>query len=371
MPSSSSLVTLTWSDNSNDENGFRVEFSLNAGTTWQGIGGDQPANTTTLYDFGRSVEQIVCYRVTAFNSFGSSVPSNVDCTAIPLAPDQLVGVGAPGPAINLSWRDNSSVEDGYEVRRTDPNGQTIIVAPNLPPGTQSYHDAGVQAGTRYTYSVAARKDGGYSYFVSTTAMSALAVPAAPTAADALPQNSSSIALYWTAQPDNVEGFRVERSLDAGASWSTVGTTAWYQTSFGEDGLASEQQACYRVVAFNSAGDSPFSNVDCTTPPAAPADLSATPIEGLAIDLNWTDNSSVEEGYQVYQLVNNSNCGYYYYYYCYPSWQLIASLGPNTTSFRVIGLNDGEFYTFYVIAVKDGGYSDGSGEAGSYPGPAIP
>jgi fibronectin type III domain protein len=196
-------------------------------------------------------------------------------------------------------------------------------------------------------------------------LSASTAPAAPTAVDAIPQSSSSIALYWAApSSSSIDGFRVERSKDAGASWSSAGTVPWVQTSVGDFDLVSDQQVCYRVFAFNSAGDSPPSTVDCATPPAAPTGLSATPVEGLAIDLNWID-TNVEEGYEVRQLIDDCT-----YWYCYQYWVTIAFLGADVTSYRVSGLNDGQFYWFAVIALKDGGYSDPS-EAGSIPGPAIP
>ena len=106
---------------------------------------------------------------------------------------------------------------------------------------------------------------------------------------------------------------------------------------------------------------------CTTPPAAPTDLVASSADGAAIDLVWTDNSNVEDGYQVWRLFND--CGYYYY--CYPYWAPLADLPANATSYRDVGLNAGEVYYYFVIAVKDGGYSSSSNEAAAYPGPAIP
>ena len=365
VPAFSTQITVTWADNSNNEVGFRVEFSLDAGTTWQGFGGDLSANLTTLSHWGRTPEQSVCYRVSAFNSFGSSAPSNSDCTAPPLAPGQLVGVGVAGPAIDLSWSDNSSVEDGYEVRRAAPNAPSVVVA-DLPANTQSYHDAAAAPNIRFTYSVAALKDGGFSDFASVSAMSASTPPPAPDAIDAYPLSSSVMQVNWSAQTDNVEDFRVERSIDGGASWSTVLTVPWHQQSIG-DAVPSEQGICYRVVALNSVGES-ASGLDCTAAPAGPTDLSATPVDGAAIDLSWTDNSNLEDGFEVRQVL--VDCGYWSYY-CYTYYVTVANLPPNTTSFRYAGLDPASFYSFVVVARKDGGDSDLSNEAGSYPGPAGP
>ena len=152
---------MSWVDNSTNESGFRVERSLNAGSTWTNavtVG----SNVASSQDPGRSNEQQVCYRVVAFNAGGDSPPSNADCTAPPAAPTELTATAeADQPAIDLAWKDNSAVEDGYEVLRDDGIFGRWLVA-NLPANTTSYRDASVGNNTTYEYHVRAKKDGGFS-----------------------------------------------------------------------------------------------------------------------------------------------------------------------------------------------------------------
>ena len=54
-----------------------------------------------------------------------------------------------------------------------------------------------------------------------------------------------------------------------------------------------------MVAFNLVGDSPPSDSSCTKPPAAPTVVAATPLDAETIEFTWTDNSNVEQGYQVW------------------------------------------------------------------------
>ncbi|MGH7530653.1 MAG: fibronectin type III domain-containing protein [Gemmatimonadales bacterium] len=361
-PINSSAVGLTWTDNATDELGFRVELSLDAGATWTPFGGELPPNSTQLSDFSRAPEVPVCYRVSARNAQGSSTPSNVECTAPPQAPDQVTAVGTSAPAIDLTWNDASAVEDGYEIRRA-ASGQAFAVLAVLPPDAASYHDAAVLGDTRYTYAVAARKDDGYSTFVHVSATAATVPPAAPTATQAVPNTSTSIVVSWTDQSSNEEGFRVEVSTDDGATWATLGTTS--APSFVHAPVTSELRKCYRAAAFNGIGESALSAVACTTPPAAPTGLTAAPaVESIVLE--WTDNSGVENGYEVWRFFDNSGCYYYSYYYCYSFWSPIASLPPNTTTFTDSGLVPGQFYNYLVVALKDGGYSDFSNEAGTVP-----
>ena len=126
----------------------------------------------------------------------------------------------------------------------------------------------------------------------------------------------------------------------------------------DDGRTSEQQVCYRVIAYNAQGDSPPSNSDCTTPPAAPSGLVAiaTGMMGEINNLAWVDNSGVEDGYEVQRFFCD------YYLAC--GFGTIAILGPNATSFSEEVLW-GNTYTYRVVAIKDGGRSDPSNEATVY------
>ena len=86
----------------------------------------------------------------------------------------------------------------------------------------------------------------------------------------------------------------------------------------------------------------------TRPPAGPTGFSATGVDAETVDFAWTDNSAVEDGYEVWVY----QCSYYYG--CYP--YAIATLGPNTTSYRYQDPT-AYWYTYAVVAKKDGGQSD--------------
>jgi hypothetical protein len=150
---------------------------------------------------------------------------------------------------------------------------------------------------------------------------------------------------------NEDGFRIQRSLDAGSTWTTVGTVGPNLTTFRDDGRASEQPVCYRVLAYNEHGNSGASNVSCTTPPGGPTNLTASaPTEG-GISLTWTDNSSIEDGYEVQRTTDGV------------SFRTRVILGANTTSYHDAGPNNSSLtYWYRVSAKKDGGFSNFSNVA---------
>jgi len=354
MPYYGVAIIVTWVDNATNEDGFRVERTVDGGATWIAFG-PLGRDQTSLQDYSfQTAEQPVCYRVIAFNAQGDSPASNTDCTAQPAAPSNLVGAPAGEPAIELTWTDNSALEDGYVVER---QGSGIIAT--LPANATSYRDAGVSPDVTYGYIVRATKDGGSSgnsNFVQVVV--ATAPPAAPSAAGAFPSSSSIATVTWLDHATNEAGFRVERSTDGGANWRSAGIAGVDYTAFDDEGQASEQPLCYRVFAVNNRGDSPPSNTACTTLPAAPSGLAATTAESGAIDLTWTDNSGVEDGYEVQRLITYCDWDGY----CYTYYDVLVTLGPNATSYHDAGLNSGEYYSYIVFALKDGGRSDQSNEA---------
>lgn len=360
-PPSSIRVDVTWTDNSLTENGFRLERSAGEAGPWASVA-QLGANVTSYSDGNRAAEEQVCYRVIAFNGNGDSGPSNVDCTAPPAGPTSLAAASVDAQSIDLTWVDNSAVEDGYEVRRAGVDFQFSVIA-SLPANTSGYHDGSVNPDTRYWYSVRALKDGGGSHFSNyDDAIAISAPPNAPSDARATPGSSSTVWVFWVNASANTDGFRVERSTDGGTSWATAGTTDLYQQSLFDEGRSAEQPVCYRVFAFNSKGESGPSNNACTAPPAAPTFLVATTAQGLvAIDLTWSDNSSVEDGYEVQRLFEDCS----YYYGCYSYYAGIATVNPNVTSYRDAGVGAGEFHSYLVVAIKDGGYSDPSNGAGAW------
>ena len=333
-------IHVIWTDNSTDESGFRVERSASASGPWIALATFYP-NTTSIYDYQVTLEQPACYRVFGFNSYGDSDPSNVACTAVPAAPTNLTA-SLVGTGVNLTWTDNSGVEDGFEVQRASQSEGWSVVA-NLDMNTTAYHDEPPPDNT-YSYSVRAKKDGGTSGSAySEQVVVAISAPAAPNYADASPAGSNTVGIFWSDPSLNETGFRVERLSD-GATWTAAGNAVANATVFWDDPVPSEELVCYRVVAFNLVGDSPPSDSSCTKPPAAPTVVAATPLDAETIEFTWTDNSNVEQGYQV--LLDDG----------YDDPFPIATLDANVTSFQYVDPY-GYYYSYFVVAIRDGGMSD--------------
>lgn len=93
-------------------------------------------------------------------------------------------------------------------------------------------------------------------------------PAAPSNLTATAASSSSIDLAWADNSTAEDGFGIERALGGSGSFAQVGEVGIDTTTFTDTGLSSDTTYDYRVFAFNSAGDSAFSNIASATTDAS-------------------------------------------------------------------------------------------------------
>jgi hypothetical protein len=348
-PTSSSLQ-ISWNDNSSNEDGFRLERASTADGPWT-LSATTPPNTI-LWGWGSAREEQICFRVIAFTTAGATAPSSADCTTPPANPTNLVAKAADGQSIALTWTDNSAVEDGYRVSRLASGGWIDIAT--LAANSVSYRDAGLTADLTYTYRVRALKDGGSSDF-SNEADGVISAtrPTAPLNAFAsywldIEYGWLYLDVSWTDESNNEEGFRIESSIDGVSGWQTHAVLAANVTSHQDqlslwDGLTS-QSGCYRVVAFNGAGESIPSNVTCTEWYNPPTNLTATPVDQQSIELKWTDNAHFEKGYVVFRSTT-----------AYGAYYSVGETPANATSYRDTGLASGQEY-WYFVSSDYGGYS---------------
>ncbi len=335
-------LRVAWVDNSANEDGFRIDMASTTSGPWTQVAA-VAANITTVSGNWEVAEHQACFRVTAYNAVGVSNPSTPDCTTIPAAPTNVLAKALDGQSITITWTDNSSVEDGYEVLRPDAGGLWTSIA-RLPANSTSYRDATVAVDVLYKYRVRALKDGGYSD-VGPEVIAAIrtSAPAAPTNAwgevdgSVFDYGGASLYIAWTDASTNEDGFRIEYSFDGGPSgWSLFATTPADSSAYGERSTQIVTNGCFRIIAFNSAGLSAPSNVACVEYHPAPADVGATVVDQQTIDVTWTDNASHETGYEVFRTSPYGG-----------AWESIAVLPANATSFRDTGLTPGQEYCYWI------------------------
>lgn len=170
----------------------------------------------------------------------------------------------------------------------------------------------------------------------------LDLPTAPSGLSATAISTSQIDLSWTDNSSNETGFEIERSPDGSSGWTLIDTNTAGDTTYSNTGLSEHTQYYYRVKAVNADGSSSYtSTANATTLIAPPTDLSATAISASRIDLGWTDNSGVEDGYKIERSPNGST-----------GWTEIDTVGAGVTTYQNTGLTSNTTY-YYRVRAYDG------------------
>jgi hypothetical protein len=91
------------------------------------------------------------------------------------------------------------------------------------------------------------------------------LPAAPSHLSVIPQSPSTALLTWTDNSTNEQGFQIERSA-AGTHFVLMATIGPESASYLATGLPPGSACAFRIRAFNTSGNSPYSNVASTVLP---------------------------------------------------------------------------------------------------------
>jgi hypothetical protein len=194
------------------------------------------------------------------------------------------------------------------------------------------------------------------------------LPAAPSNLTATAVSTSQIDLSWTDNASNEDGFKIERCQGALCTdFVQISTVPANVSSYSNTGLSAATTYRYRVRAYNSAGDSGYSNtasattLSLPTVPAPPSALTATAVSSRQINLAWNDNSNNESGFRIERAVG----GIFF--------SEIAVVGANVTTYSDQNVLPGITYHYRVRAYNELGNSAYSNTASATPSllPAAP
>lgn len=339
-------VNLIWNDNSNNEEGFEIEISVDGGSNYEFFDIVGPGVTSIT---ASELEPSTSYkfRVLAFNEIGYSGPSN----SVTVLTTRLVAPSAPSNVrpdnvwsrrVDIAWDDNSNNETGFRIMVSTDGGTTWNEAGVTGPDATRFQAEGLSPERSYNFGVQAVGGGGNSALARSRSF----ITAPPAPSDVRPENTSArtVDIVWNDVSQTETGFRVYVSTNGGASWTMVGTTASNSQRLRVTDLSPSTTYQYVVRASGAEGLSELSNVATVTTrseiPAPPSAVRADNIWSDKVDLAWSDNSGNETGFQVYYRTAASS-----------NWFFVGATGANATRFRVQGLQAGMTYVFGVQAVN--------------------
>jgi titin len=353
MTQSNTQINLTWTDNSNNEDGFKIEHKLNSAVTYTQIA-TVNANVTTYQNTGLTTNTGYSYRVRAYNTGGNSGYSNAATATTlpnpPNAPANLTATTVSNKRIDIAWTDNAGDELGFIIERKTGSGGVYGVIDTINANATAFSNANLAGGKQYFFRVRAYNAGGNSDYTNEANATTLPdVPTAPTSLTATATSNGQVDLAWADNSSNEDGFRIEIKIGTFGTYSEIDVVNANVTSYASTGLEAGIPYFYRVRAFNVTGNSNYSNeVNAFTlpdPPVAPGNLQATTTSNTAISLAWTDNSNNEDALKIERRLNTA-----------VTYTEIATVGANTTSFNNTGLAPNTAYSYRVRAINGGGTS---------------
>jgi hypothetical protein len=226
------------------------------------------------------------------------LPTDTPLPATPSKPGNFKADGS-GTIITFSWNDQSVNETGFRIYQGGVVAPIISVDAHTGTGGMSYNWTGQACGFKATFSIRAFNDAGES--APSKSADGVTVPCQP---GNLTANASgyTISFNWSvATQHNEAGFRIYQqgvTAPVATRGPNLGSGG---TIFDLKGLLCNVVATYSVTAFNSAGESPPTNlIQSESVPCGPSGLKITSITKDTVQYSWTDNATSETGFHIYR-----------------------------------------------------------------------
>jgi hypothetical protein len=182
----------------------------------------------------------------------------------PTAPNGLVAMAVSPTQVDLSWRDNSSNELGFKIKRQGPQDSAFVEIGAVGPDITRYSDITAEPRTTYTYRVRAFNEAGGapSNDAAVTTPPALA---APSNLMAVAVSSRQVDLSWQDNSNNETGFKILRQGPQDVAFVVIDSVGPNVTRYSDITARPGTTYVYRVRAFNGDGGARSNDATVTTP----------------------------------------------------------------------------------------------------------
>lgn len=202
--------------------------------------------------------------------------------------DNDIGVGGTSRQLYINW-----IRVGSELFYVE--GEDVI------------YDVGDRDGVGIIDAVSPMIWAGYMIFDVSGAGSPLPLPNPPQNFKVDSVSTSQIFISWEFPDQNINGICIERLISGQTSFLPLDCVDYPQSNYTNSQLMDNTEYYYRSRTFNDFGYSAYSNIVRaytkileTQIPSAPSDLSGQIIDDGQIILSWIDNSSNENGFELFR-----------------------------------------------------------------------
>jgi titin len=351
----SGFAVLTWSPPEYDGGSPILYYRVYQGSmvgediVWRYVDTPETSFNDTLAEVGRKY----LYYVTAVNSEGESIPSNM-VEAIPRSipsPPENVQASEGNGYVALSWDAPSDLGgidlEGYRIYRTDGDHERLMLV-EVGLGTRIYKDKGLVNGKKYSYWISAFNSHGESDHSEKVDATPGKVPEAPTSVAAEAQGEKVI-ITWAAPANNggapILDYTILRRI-IGGDPEPVGTAGSGEPSYTDEESEAGTEYFYAVKARNRMGysaESEEAEVTALGPPGPPENLDTASGDGY-VEITWSTplftGGSPVTGFTVERSDPQME-----------ALLIVAELGPQEVYYKDETVENGEEYIYRITAVN--------------------
>ena len=255
-------VSLSWNDNDNDEQGYKIERKDSVSGEFKEIV-ILPANSKSYIDEQLNEVRSYAYRVKAYDGELNSDYSN-SATIVTLpkpvkTPSFFTFSEITEDKVALKWFDNSDNELGFQLARKSDEDSVFVIVKIIDANLTNYKDSALNPNTTYTYRIWAFSEHNQSDTVELTLKTQKIELKAPLDFTSPASSESEISLSWVKNTGREEGFIVERKGPSDTLFIVLDSLERDMLIFLDSGLEQETIYQYRIKSFNGSFESPYSD----------------------------------------------------------------------------------------------------------------
>lgn len=306
-------VSLSWTDNADNEIGFVIERGLSRFGDYTSIDSlDVDAEVYIDEELDELTQYF--YRIYAYNEYGNSDVSSVVAVTTPEGPPAPVEdfrvLQYDYREVFLAWTDAAHNEYGFVLERklaADPEFRVLARLEADPTdGDTTYRDLEVDPLTTYQYRIYSYNQAGNSDYSEVLEVSTPIAPPSPPSNVRLAGTPTlvRIPITWDDNSDDEIGFIIKRRTVPSWNYAPLDSVLTdIQVYSDRYNLEGSTEYGYKVASYNESGESLSAELRVTTPPRpplAPVNLTAEATSLTEVDLAWffADFQDVIDFYEI-------------------------------------------------------------------------
>jgi titin len=327
-----SSIKIDWLDNSTGEDGFKIDRSVDG--TWTNAYATVAGNIKTYTDSSAPINKTILYRVYTYKStnVSSSITTASIVNTFP-APTNPTITQLAVNSVKIDWADNSTGEDGFKIDKKNDFGVWTTAYASVGASITTYTDTAAAISDSLQYRIYGYKGTAYSTYAYTNASDLTFPP--PTNVTDSSVSIISIKLNWADNSTGETGFKIDRSVDGGAWGIAYGTVGENVVTWTDTNAPINKNIQYRIYGYTAtdASSYAYSNTIANTFPV-PVLNTVTQQTVSSFKLDWSDNSSGEEGFKIERKIDDG------------TYAQIASVGANVITYTDSSINKKGYTTVY-------------------------